>query len=114
MPQPVVKRRDAAANAERIIAAAAEVFAERGVDAPIPEIAARAGVGKATVYRNFPTKADLVAAIALDRMARINVAVDRATASPDAWSAFQKLVEEIVLLQEEDRGLGDALRHTHR
>ena len=72
------KRRDAVANAARVVAAAAEVFAERGLDAPIPEIAKRAGVGKATVYRNFPTKADLVMAIALDRMATIRGSVGRA------------------------------------
>ena len=109
-----MKRRDAVANAARVIAAAAEVFAERGLDAPIPEIATRAGVGKATVYRNFPTKADLVMAIALDRMDTICASVDRALEEDDAWAGFTQLVEEIVLLQERDRGLGDALRHATR
>ncbi len=108
------KRRDAVANAARVVEAAAEVFAERGLDAPIPVIAARAGVGKATVYRNFPTKADLVMAIALDRMASIRASVDRALDQEDAWAGFTQCVEEIVLLQERDRGLGDALRHATR
>src|SRR5690348_17101316 len=58
------RRADARRNHERVIAAAIEVFAERGLEATVPEVAARAGVGKATVYRSYPTKADLVAAVA--------------------------------------------------
>ena len=51
------------------LAAADAVFAERGVEVGVPEIAARAGVGKATVYRSFPTKEHLIAAV-VDRAAR--------------------------------------------
>jgi AcrR family transcriptional regulator len=56
-------RADAARNRERIVAAAMEVFAERGLEASTAEIAARAGVGEATLFRRFPTKDDLVTAI---------------------------------------------------
>ncbi|MER7841097.1 TetR/AcrR family transcriptional regulator [Streptomyces sp. NPDC096040] len=57
------KRADAVRNQQTLLAAAAEVFVTSGVDAPIREIAARAGVGLGTIYRHFPTRADLVVAV---------------------------------------------------
>ncbi|MET7279868.1 TetR/AcrR family transcriptional regulator [Kribbella sp. NPDC005582] len=57
------KRSDALRNEQKLLAAAAEVFLVSGVDAPIREIAAQAGVGTGTIYRNFPTRADLVVAV---------------------------------------------------
>lgn len=59
------RRADAVRNRQRIVHAAVQTFASAGLDATVPEIAAAAGVGKASVYRNFPTKADLVAAVVL-------------------------------------------------
>ncbi|HTU76805.1 MAG TPA: TetR/AcrR family transcriptional regulator [Trebonia sp.] len=57
------KRADAQRNQQALLAAAAEVFVTSGVDAPIREIASRAGVGIGTIYRHFPTRADLVVAV---------------------------------------------------
>ena len=57
------KRADAVRNQQTLLAAAAEVFVTSGVDAPIREIAARAGVGIGTIYRHFPTRADLIVAV---------------------------------------------------
>ncbi|MBD0673161.1 TetR/AcrR family transcriptional regulator [Streptomyces sp. CBMA156] len=57
------KRADALRNQQALLAAAAEVFAASGVDAPIRTIAATAGVGVGTIYRHFPTRADLVVAV---------------------------------------------------
>src|SRR2546430_1738120 len=57
------KRADALRNQQTLLAAAATVFVTSGVDAPIREIAAEAGVGIATIYRHFPTRADLVVAV---------------------------------------------------
>ena len=57
------KRADAQRNRETVLAAAAAVFVSSGVDAPIRQIAAQAGVGMATIYRHFPTRADLVTAV---------------------------------------------------
>ncbi|GAA3092492.1 TetR/AcrR family transcriptional regulator [Streptomyces rectiviolaceus] len=57
------KRADAVRNQQKLLAAAAEVFVTSGVDAPIREIATRAGVGMGTIYRHFPTRADLVVAV---------------------------------------------------
>ena len=60
---PRGKRADAQRNQQTLLAAAAAVFVTSGVDAPIREIAARAGVGMGTIYRHFPTRADLVVAV---------------------------------------------------
>ena len=57
------KRADARRNEKSLLDAAAEVFVARGVDAPVREIAARAGVGMGTIYRHFPTRSDLVVAV---------------------------------------------------
>ena len=57
------KRVDAVRNERTLLAAAAAVFVTSGVDAPIREIAAKAGVGIGTIYRHFPTRADLVVAV---------------------------------------------------
>jgi AcrR family transcriptional regulator len=57
------KRADAQRNQQALIAAAAAVFVTSGVEAPIREIAARAGIGTATIYRHFPTRADLIIAV---------------------------------------------------
>ncbi|MGW1714823.1 TetR/AcrR family transcriptional regulator [Streptomyces sp. NPDC002156] len=60
---PRGKRADAQRNQQTLLDAAAAVFVTSGVDAPIREIAARAGVGMGTIYRHFPTRADLVVAV---------------------------------------------------
>lgn len=57
------KRADARRNEQTLLAAAADVFVTSGVDAPVRDIAARAGVGMGTIYRHFPTRADLVVAV---------------------------------------------------
>lgn len=60
---PTARRADARRNADALVQAAAAVFVERGVDAPVREIAGRAGVGVGTIYRHFPTRAELVVAV---------------------------------------------------
>src|SRR5215211_7734990 len=62
-------RTDAARNRAALVAAAREVMAERGLEAPLDEIARRAGIGNATLYRRFPRRVDLIAAVFADRMA---------------------------------------------
>jgi AcrR family transcriptional regulator len=88
------RRADAVRNRARVVAAAAEVFAEAGLDASVPEIAARAGVGKATVYRSFPTKEHLVAAVLLERLAAFEAGVRAALEADDAWTALADLMVE--------------------
>jgi AcrR family transcriptional regulator len=61
-------RADARRNHERLLAAAKEVFAEHGADAPLDEVARRAGVGNATMYRHFPTRQELLVAVYSDEV----------------------------------------------
>jgi AcrR family transcriptional regulator len=69
MPAP--RRADARRNYERLLAAATEVFGERGADAPLDEVARRAGIGNATMYRHFPTRSDLLIAVYADEVAAL-------------------------------------------
>jgi AcrR family transcriptional regulator len=89
-------RSDAARNRARVLAAAGEVFAEQGLEASVSEVARRAGVGKATVFRSYPAKEDLVAAVA---SARVRWVADTATAAlerDDAWAAFTELLASVA------------------
>lgn len=75
-------RRDAARNRQRVMAAAAAVFAEHGPDAGMDEIARVAGVGTGTLYRRFPTKEALVTALADDALDHLLVIAEAALADP--------------------------------
>jgi AcrR family transcriptional regulator len=108
-PRSAALRSDAARNRERILAAAEQVFAERGLDASTEEIARAAGVGIATVYRRFPTRGELVEATLQRKMAAYAAALERAAADPDAWRGFCGLVTDLCQLQAADAGLKDLL-----
>jgi AcrR family transcriptional regulator len=100
-----VRRADARRNHERVLAAAVEVFTEHGLDATIPQVAERAGVGKATVYRSYPTKADLVRAIAqlhVDWL-RERIGEAAAAAEEDAYAALGSFLEQLATRLAEDR-----------
>ena len=64
-------RADARRNREAVIAAAKKLFADQGLDAQMPDVAKAAKVGVGTVYRHFPTKEDLIAALAAERFERL-------------------------------------------
>ncbi|SEG64802.1 DNA-binding transcriptional regulator, AcrR family [Nonomuraea solani] len=68
-PRPL--RADAQRNRDLLLAAAAQLFAERGTEAPLDDVARRAGVGNATMYRHFPTRSDLLAAVYADEVAQL-------------------------------------------
>ena len=102
-------RADAARNREAIVAAARELFAERWLDAPMDEVARRADVGNATLYRRFPTRADLVEAVFLERMTDHVVAVDLALQDPDPWAGFASYLVRLFSWQAEDRGFAELL-----
>jgi AcrR family transcriptional regulator len=103
------KRSDAVRNRARVLEAAAQVFAERGLDAGVPEIAARAGVGKATVYRSFPTKDHLIAAILEERMDWFERRAREAAQEPDAGRAFRALLLAAAERQAADAALASSL-----
>ncbi len=102
-------RADAQLNRDRILVAAAKLFAERGLNVPLEEIARRAGVGVATLYRRFPTRADLAAAAFERSMSKYTEAVDRALANPRAGEGFRGLIFDLCQLQARDAGLRDLL-----
>ncbi|MCX5213843.1 TetR/AcrR family transcriptional regulator [Kitasatospora sp. NBC_00240] len=92
-PRPPKLRADATRNRERIITAAREAFVEHGADAPLDEIAKRAGVGNATLYRNFPDRAALFRAVVLHVKTRIVAHAEAALADHAApFDALQDFV----------------------
>jgi len=105
-------RADAARNRERIVAAARELFAERGINAPLEDVAQRAGVGIATLYRRFPTRADLIAGAFETKLAAYADAVTAALAEPDPWRGFCGYLETVCAMQAADRGFADVLTLT--
>ena len=104
-------RADAVRNAERVLAAASEVLAEKGAEAGVPEIAARAGVGKGTVYRCFATKEHLIAAVLVVRLRWFTEAARAAAERPDAWEAFVDLLEDSAERQAGDCTFSAGLSH---
>lgn len=86
-------RKDARENRARLLEAAREVFASSGFDAPLSEVASRAGVGRATLYRNFPDRVALAAAIFEDNLAELEALAD---AHRGQAKSFITLLETIV------------------
>jgi len=103
------RRKDARRNHERVVAAAVEVFRECGTQASVPQIAARAQVGKATVYRSFPTKEDLLEAIARLCLAELEQRTAAALREADPYEAFRRYVLELFGALARDRLLAERL-----
>src|ERR1700761_810536 len=101
-------RADAARNRERIVAAAMEVFAERGLDASTAEIAARAGVGEATLFRRFPTKDDLVIAIIGAQLVETAALAAACLEEEDAWRGVERFLAEMAERASRDHGVAGA------
>ncbi|MGL5817784.1 MAG: TetR/AcrR family transcriptional regulator [Phycicoccus sp.] len=107
-------RSDATRNASAILDAARAVVAERGIDAPMSEIARRAGLAVGTLYRHHPTKHDLVAAVVTDSAARTAEVAESASARVDsgeqtAAEAFDGTVREIAAIYAADRAFKERL-----
>lgn len=105
-------RSDAERNRTRILNAACEAFTEGGLNVPMEQVARRAGVGIATVYRRFPTRPGLIAAAFEAKMAAYAEAVTQALAEPDPWAGFCHHLERVCAMQAEDQGFTDVLTMT--
>jgi AcrR family transcriptional regulator len=102
-------RADAERNRTALLTAAREVFGEHGLDASLDEIARRAGVGNATLYRRFPTRRDLIAEVFAGQMAEYVELAEIALLEPDPWQAFVGYLTRLFQMQATDRGLSELL-----
>ncbi|MGW3807795.1 TetR/AcrR family transcriptional regulator [Micromonospora sp. NPDC005113] len=105
------KRADAVRNEKALLDAAAAVFVNSGVEAPVRDIAARAGVGTGTIYRHFPTRADLIIAVyrhQVDACAEAGPALLASSATPHA--ALGRWIDLFVDFLVTKRGLAGVLQ----
>lgn len=104
-----VLRADARRNREAVIASAKRLFADEGLDAQMPDVARAAKVGVGTVYRHFPTKDDLIAALAGDRFERLAEKARESIAAEDAWDGLCDFIRFSAQIQADDRGLCEVM-----
>ncbi|MEU6275449.1 helix-turn-helix domain-containing protein [Streptomyces populi] len=108
-PDPVRLRRDARHNRELLVSAAREAFTELGLDAPLDAIARRAGVGNATLYRHFPSRAALVDEVFRDALGETMAAGERARSAENAWAGLRDYTETVFAGLAADRGTNDLM-----
>lgn len=102
-------RSDAERNRARILAAASELFAARGVDASLEEVAARAGVGVGTVYRRFGDREGLIDALFEEQIEQVAALAQSALNMHDPWEGLEFFLRESTALSVADRGLRQAV-----
>ena len=110
MPErlPQLLRADAQDNRDRIVVAARALFSEAGLDVGMREIARRAEVGPATLYRRFPTRHLLVEEVFAEEVSSCRRIVEEGCANPDPWAGFCSVIEGVSLLNVSNRGFVDA------
>jgi len=104
-----VLRADARRNREAVIAAAKKLFADAGLDAQMPDVAKAAKVGVGTVYRHFPTKEDLIAALAAERFERLAEKAREGVEAEDPWEGLCDFIRFAAQIQADDRGLCEVM-----
>jgi AcrR family transcriptional regulator len=102
-------RADARRNREAVIDAAKRLFADDGLDAQMPDVAKTAKVGVGTVYRHFPTKEDLIAALAAERFERLAEKAREGIAAEDPWEGLCEFIRFSAQIQADDRGLCEVM-----
>ncbi|MFE2042075.1 TetR/AcrR family transcriptional regulator [Streptomyces sp. NPDC059477] len=107
-------RRDAEVNRRRLLAAAREVFRDRGLRATLDDVAHHAGLGVGTAYRHFRNKDALIDALFDDMLARVEEVTREGAEDPDAWRGLATHLERVAELQALDRGLREVLLGTGR
>ena len=98
-------RRDARANSDRILSAATEVFARRGLGATLADVAAAAEVGVGSVYRRYANKDDLIYEVYAERIHATEDLARQASEDEDVWGGFVRFFEETIRDMAADRGL---------
>jgi len=106
-------RADAARNRQRLIDAAAEVFAARGLDATLDDIARHAGVNVATAYRHFANKHELAREFMRQCIDRAVAVGEEAAAQPDPWTGLTQFLERNLELLASNRALVDVLTRAY-
>jgi AcrR family transcriptional regulator len=104
-------RKDAAENRERLLAAASELFAERGLGVTLNDIAHHAGVGVGTAYRRFPNKEALIDALFEKRLQAVVDVAQEALDDPDAWNGLLTFLERALSMRHGDRGLDEIMNN---
>jgi AcrR family transcriptional regulator len=102
-------RRDAERNRARLLDAARVLFAERGLNVTMDQIADRAGVGVGTVYRRFGSRDEIIEALFEDRMEQFVGLAAHALDALDPWEGLAGFLEQAVAMQADDRGLKELL-----
>jgi AcrR family transcriptional regulator len=111
-PEDRPLRRDAERNRRRILDAAEELFAERGLSVTLNEIAHHAGVGVGTVYRRFPDKAKLIDGLFERHLEELVELMEQAVADPDPWAGLTHFLEGSLASQACNSALKDLVLST--
>jgi AcrR family transcriptional regulator len=106
---PRALRADARRNREAVIVAAKKLFADEGLDAQMPDVAKAAKVGVGTVYRHFPTKEHLIAALADDRFERLAEKAREGIEAEGPWEGLCDFIRYSARIQADDRGLCEVM-----
>jgi len=109
---PRALRADAERNRRRILDAARQVFADEGLGVGVDAVARTAGVGVGTLYRRFPTKHDLLAAVIEDGVCRLAEEVEQVESIEDPWQAFESTVRAFAETIARDRGFYEVIHGT--
>jgi AcrR family transcriptional regulator len=102
-------RADAERNRQRLLVAAKELLATRGLDVTLDDVARHAGVGTGTAYRRFPNKDALIDALMVDRIGEIAEIAKECLEDPDPWVGLTSYFDRALALQAADRGLKEVL-----
>jgi AcrR family transcriptional regulator len=102
-------RADAQRNRRAVIAAAKKLFADQGLDAQMPDVARTAKVGVGTVYRHFPTKDELIAALVAERFERLAEQARDSLQMDDAWKGISSFLRFAAQMQADDRGVCEVI-----
>ncbi|MFJ6690517.1 TetR/AcrR family transcriptional regulator [Streptomyces sp. NPDC091294] len=102
-------RKDVLRNREALVAAARAELSEHGLALSLEQVARRAGVGIATLYRHFPKRAELVDAVLVEAVEQHAELSEAALREPDPWTAFATFLERTAELESTNRGLNDLL-----